>query len=77
MKKSSIWLMAIGIIGMVIGCLLFRNLNYDNAVDSHNWTININGIKSFPWLTFSGFVIFTIGIIFYIATWEQQKAVHD
>ena len=69
--------MGLGIIGMIIGYVLFQNLNHDNAVDSHNWTININGFKSFPWLTFSGFVLFTIGIIFYIATWKQQKVVQE
>jgi len=72
MKKSSIVLMVTGIVIMVAGCLIFRNLNYVNAVDSHSWTININGLNSFPWVAFTGMVLFVIGIVFNISSWEQK-----
>lgn len=63
MKKTSFWFMTAGIIMMIAGCLIFRNLSHVNMVDSHTWTININGIRSFPWLTFTGGVIFIIGVL--------------
>ena len=73
MKKSEIFMIGLGLVMMVAGTLLFTNLKSVNAVDSHAWTINLNGIKSFPWLTFSGFVLFTIGIIFNIASKSSLK----
>lgn len=72
MKKSSIVLIIAGIAVMILGSFIFTNLNYVNAVDSHAWTININGIKSFPWVTFTGGVLFVVGIIFYISSQEQK-----
>jgi hypothetical protein len=72
MKKSSIILMVAGIVIMIAGCLVFRNLNYVNAVDSHSWTININGLNSFPWVAFTGMVLFIIGIVFNISSREQK-----
>lgn len=65
--------MLIGITIIIIGFLTFTNLTTVNAVDSHNWTVNINGLKSFPWPVFAGSVIVILGIIFNMATWEQPK----
>jgi uncharacterized membrane protein len=65
--------MSLGTILMIAGCLIFRNLNHMNAVDSHNWTINVNGILSFPWLTYSGFIIFMVGVCFNIGSWKQRN----
>ncbi|WP_143822933.1 hypothetical protein [Mucilaginibacter sp. MD40] len=73
MRKSSYWMMILGAVIMIAGCLIFRNLNHINAVDSHNWTINVNGILSFPWLTYTGFIIFMVGACFYIGTMEQRS----
>lgn len=72
MKTSSKVLFVLGIVIVVAGMILFRNLNYVNAVDAHPWTININGLNSFPWLTFSGGVLVVIGIIFYIASLKEK-----
>lgn len=72
MKKSSIVLIIAGIVIMIVGSFIFSNLHYVNAVDAHAWTININGIKSFPWVTFTGGVIFVVGIIFNISSKEQK-----
>ena len=71
MNKTSVCFIALGVILMIVGCLLFRNLNHVSAVDSHSWTINLNGINSFPWVIFSGFVIFMVGISFIIATTKE------
>ena len=68
MKKSSVVLMTGGIALIILGSFIFKNLNYINAVDSHAWTININGIKSFSWITFTGGVLLVIGIIFNISS---------
>jgi len=68
MKKSSILLMIGGITLIILGTFIFRNLSYVNAVDSHAWTININGIKSFSWITFTGGVFLVIGVIFNISS---------
>ena len=73
MKKASIILMAAGVVIMIVGSIIFRNLNYVNAVDSHSWTININGINSFPWVAFAGMVLFVIGIVFNISSWKKNK----
>ncbi|MBB6499366.1 hypothetical protein HDF25_001507 [Pedobacter cryoconitis] len=68
MKKSGTVLMIGGIILLILGTFIFKNLNYVNSVDSHPWTININGIKSFSWITFSGGLFFVIGLIFNISS---------
>ncbi len=68
----SIWFIALGIVAMIGGCFIFPHLNHVNMVDSNNWTININGIRSFPWPTFTGFVLFMVGVIFNISSWEQK-----
>ncbi|MFD0794851.1 hypothetical protein ACFQZX_14585 [Mucilaginibacter litoreus] len=73
MRKCSYWMMVLGVVTIIAGCLIFRNLNHVNAVDSHNWTINVNGILSFPWLTYSGFIILMVGICFYIGTMGQRN----
>jgi hypothetical protein len=73
MKTCSYILMVIGAIIITVGLLTFNHLNRVNAFDSHSWTININGIKSFPWPVFSGSVLIILGIIFNMATWEQPK----
>ena len=71
MRNSGKILIALGVVIMLIGCYIFRNLNHVSAVDSHSWTINLNGINSFPWVIFSGFVIFMVGISFIIATTKE------
>lgn len=77
MKTSSKVLIVLGFIIVIVGKLVFRDLHYVNAVDAHAWTININGINSFPWITFSGGVLIIIGITFYIASWEQKGKRYD
>ncbi len=72
MKTSSKVLMVLGIITVIAGMLIFRDLNYVNAVDAHAWSININGYKSFPWLTFTGGVLFVVGLIFYISSIKHK-----
>jgi hypothetical protein len=72
MKKSSFVLMIAGIAMIIVGSFIFSNLSYINAVDAHPWSININGIKSFPWVTFTGGVLLVIGIIFNISSQEQK-----
>jgi len=72
MKKSSIVLIVAGIAMIIVGSFIFNNLNYVNAVDSHAWTININGIKSFPWLTFTGGIFLVVGFVFNISSKKQE-----
>jgi hypothetical protein len=72
MKKSSFILMIAGVAIIIVGSFVFRNLSYINAADAHKWSININGIKSFPWVTFSGGVLLVIGIIFNISSRKQK-----
>ncbi|MBB2146324.1 hypothetical protein GM921_12555 [Pedobacter sp. LMG 31464] len=67
MKKASIVLIVVGIVMAIVGSFIFNNLNYVNAVDAHAWSININGIRSFPWIGFLGGVLLVIGIIFNIS----------
>ncbi len=71
MKKTSIYFMIFGVLIMIIGCFIFQNLNHVNMVDSNPWTININGIRSFRWPIFTGFVLFMVGVIFNIASWPH------
>ena len=65
--------MIAGIIIMIAGCLIFTNLNHVNMVDSNTWTININGIRSFPWLTYTGGVLFIIGILVKIGSVDNRN----
>ncbi|RAJ26379.1 hypothetical protein LY11_03823 [Pedobacter cryoconitis] len=67
MKKMNVLLIIIGIVFIGAGFLTFTNLTTVNSVDSHAWTINLNGIKSFQWPAFTGGVLIVIGIIFHIA----------
>ena len=71
MKTTSIYMMIIGIIIMVIGCFMFNGLNTVNAVESQRLTININGFRSFHWPIYTGFILFMVGTIFNIASWDQ------
>lgn len=73
MKKVSYMLIVLGVIICIIGFATFNNLKTVNAVDSHPWTININGIRSFPWVQFTGGLLIALGCIFNIATWKQKK----
>jgi len=73
MKTASIILFVLGAASIIAGFLFFRNLNTVNAFDSHPWTININGARSFPWPVFGGAVLMSLGLIFNMATWEQPK----
>ncbi|MBB2149083.1 hypothetical protein [Pedobacter gandavensis] len=72
MKTTSKVLIVMGVIMTIIGLVVFRNLNYVNAVDGHDWAININGAKSFPWLTFTGGLFIVVGLLFNISSWKQK-----
>jgi hypothetical protein len=72
MKTSGKVLIVIGIIIIIIGYFTTRNLNTVSAVDSHSWTININGINSIQWVLYTGFIIFMVGVCFIIGTLEQR-----
>ncbi len=61
-QQLGIYLMVIGAIVVIAGDILFKNLHHVNAVDSHAWTININGIRSFAWPDFLGYVTFISGL---------------
>ncbi len=74
-NKTGIYLMIAGAVVIIIGRLLFQNLTYVNAVDTSTFTININGIKSFPWPDFIGFVMFMAGLVTSIAP-EREKGHH-
>ncbi|WP_316749939.1 hypothetical protein [Pedobacter gandavensis] len=75
MKKTSIVLVVLGIVMTIAGVLMFRDLNYVNAVDGHARPIYINGAKSFPWLAFLGGVFIVVGVIFYIS--DSRKNPRD
>lgn len=65
-------MMILGAIAIIINETVFRDLNHVNAVDSHSWTININGIRSFPWPMFTGYELIILALIIY-ATAETPK----
>lgn len=73
MKNASYSMMIAGIIVLVIAFSTTGHLNSVNPVDSHPWTININGIRSFAWPEFCGGLLIALGGIFNIATWHQKK----
>ncbi|WP_090768380.1 hypothetical protein [Pedobacter soli] len=74
MKKTSYYLMVGGLVLLVAALLTGGQLNAVNPVDSHPWTININGIRSFAWPEFTGGLLIALGVIFNIATWQQKKS---
>ncbi|WP_316846419.1 hypothetical protein [Pedobacter psychrodurus] len=73
MKKAIYCMMTAGLIVLVVALFTTGHLNSVNAVDSHPWTININGIHSFAWPEFCGGLLIALGGIFNIATWQQKK----
>lgn len=73
MKTVSYILMVLGVLVTFTGFVIFTNLKLVNPADSHPWSIYINGIRSFPWLQFTGGLFIALGVIFNIATWEQKK----
>ncbi|WP_316830090.1 hypothetical protein [Pedobacter aquatilis] len=73
MKKASYLLMILGVIISILGFATFTHLKAVNPVDSHPWTININGLRSFPWVQFTGGLLIALGLIFNVATWEQKS----
>ena len=72
MKKFGYSFMALGLIIMIIGLLIWPHLSHVNIVDSNPWTIYINGYKSFRWPVFIGGVIFVIGALD-STTWNTPK----
>lgn len=72
MKRTSVMLFILGIVMVIAGLLMFRDLNYVNAVDGHARPIYINGAKSFPWLAFLGGVFMVVGVVFYIASGKNK-----
>lgn len=77
MKTTSKVLIVMGIIIAILGLWVFRDLNHVNAVDGHDWTININGARSFPWVTFTGGILIVVGLIFYMSSWKQRGKRYD
>lgn len=75
MRKTNMLLIIAGLIFIGAGFLAFTNLTTVNAVDSHAWTINVNGIRSFQWPGFTGGVLIVIGIIFHIADDEDHRKI--
>ncbi|SEB06459.1 hypothetical protein [Pedobacter hartonius] len=75
MKRAGILMIIIGVITIIAGLLTFTDLTTVNAVDSHNWTINLNGIKSFQWPVFTGGALIVVGIIFHIADYEKHDKI--
>ncbi len=79
MKKASYILLVAGVVIMIAGLFVFGHVNQDNAVDSHVRGVYINGIRSFPWPVFAGFVLFMIGITFNISDRKRtgQRFIND
>ena len=79
MKKASYILLVAGVVIMIAGLFVFGHINQDNAVDSHVRGVYINGIRSFPWPVFAGFVLFMIGVTFNISDEKRvgQRFVND
>jgi uncharacterized membrane protein len=79
MKKASYILLLAGVVIMIAGLFVFGHVNQDNAVDSHVRGVYINGIRSFPWPVFAGFVLFMIGIAFNISDRKRigQRFIND
>jgi len=77
MNKTGIYLMVAAVVIIVAGRLAFQNLIYVNAVDSNTFTIYINGIKSFPWPDFIGFVMFMSGLVTVIAPPREKGHAYE
>lgn len=73
MKLFSYVLLTAGVLLMVGGPFIFGHIDTVNAVDSHVWGISLNGIKSFPWPVFTGFVFFILGVVFYMSTLKRYN----
>ena len=74
MKKAGILIMIIAIIGMIVFGVVFYHGKTDNIVDSDGFWAYVYGANSVPWLVFSGGVIFLMGMLMFISSWEQPSA---
>jgi hypothetical protein len=58
-------MLILGAIAIILNEIIFRKLQHVNAVDSHSWTISINGVRSFPWPMFTGYELIILAVIIY------------
>lgn len=76
-EKEIMFSIGFGLIIIIAGLVVFNNLTRINAVDSYRWPIRVIGFESFQWPVFTGVVFIVIGIIFYIAHFDNSGKMID
>jgi len=57
---------------IVFTIVLYRPVT-DNVVDSNGFWAYMYGDLSVPWPVFSGGVVFLMGMLMYMSSWEQKS----
>lgn len=72
MKKAGIFIMVVCAIIMIAFTVLWYHPVTDNAVDSGGFWAYMYGTASNPWPVFAGGVVFLMGLLLYMSSWEQK-----
>jgi len=73
MKKAGISIMVIAAIAMIVFGIVYYHGTTNNVVDSDGFWAYMYGANSVPWLVYSGGVVFLMGMLMYISSWEQKS----
>jgi len=73
MKKAGIVIMVISIAIMILFTIIWFHPVTDNAVDSGGFWAYMYGARSIPWPVYAGGVVFLMGMLLYISSWEQKS----
>lgn len=65
--------MVIAAIAMIVFGIVYYHGTTNNVVDSDGFWAYMYGANSVPWLVYSGGVVFLMGMLMYISSWEQKS----
>jgi hypothetical protein len=72
MKKAGLSIMVITAIAMIVFTIIFYHPVTDNVVDSDGFWAYMYGPVSVPWPTYGSGVVFLMGLVLYMSSWEQK-----
>lgn len=72
MKKAGIFIMILSAIILIVFTIVLYRPVTDNVVDSNGFWAYMYGDLSVPWPVFSGGVVFLMGMLMYMSSWEQK-----
>jgi len=73
MKKAGIFIMILSALILIVFTIVLYRPVTDNVVDSNGFWAYMYGDLSVPWPVFSGGVVFLMGMLMYMSSWEQKS----